>query len=201
MAQENQAEALVVRLLDGRSEQRALVLEAGTARRPFVVGRAGSWMVDAGHVAPAHVVLAFNGSDLYVCAVRGERALLDGKPLGRRWTLATIPSELRFGSARLVIRTRAGDEETLSPLATSMRSPTHDLEQNTTIDELRLAEALRLSMEDARMPATAEVDVPLAPPRRSSRVSTPTSPLRRPAIRPIVIPVSHLLRGLDSRSE
>ncbi len=200
MAQENRAEDLVVRLLDGRSEQRVLVLEAGTPQRPFAVGRQSNWTVDAAHVAAAHVILAFNGAELYVCAVRGERALLDGKPLGRRWTLAAVPCELRFGSARLVVRTRAGDEETVSPLADSTKPP-RDLEEHTTIDELRLAEALRLSMEDARMPATAEVDVPMAPPRRSSRVATPTSPIRRPAIRPIVIPVSHLLRGLDSRSE
>ncbi len=198
MAQENRVEDLVVRLLDGRSEQRVLALEAGQAQRPFAVGRQSNWAVDAPHVAAAHVVLAFNGSELYVCAVRGERALLDGKPLGRRWTVAAVPCELRFGSARLVVRTRVGDEETVSPLADSRR-PSRAVEEHTTIDELRLAEALRLSMEDAGMPATAEVDVPLAPSRRSSRVSTPTPPLRRPAIRPIVIPVAHLLRGLDSR--
>lgn len=203
MAQDNRAEDLVVRLLDGRSEQRVLVLEAGKPQRPFAVGRQSNWTVDAAHVAAAHVVLAYNGTDLYVCAVRGERALLDGKPLGRRWTLAAVPGELRFGGARLVIRTRAGDEETVSPIGACQPNPnpnpTRGVEEHTTIDEHRLAEALRLSMEDARMPATAEVDVPVA--RRSARVSTPTSTMRRPAIRPIVVPISHLLRGLDSRSE
>lgn len=200
MAQENRAEDLVVRLLDGRSEQSMLVLERGTARRPLVVGREGAWTVNAVHVAAAHVVLAFNGSELYVCAVRGERALLDGKTLGRRWTLAAVPGELRFGSARLVIRTRAGDEETVAALPEP--NPTPRVEEPTTIDEIRLAEALRLSMEDARMPATAEIDVPVTP-RRGPRVPTPTPtpPMRRPAIRPIVVPIAHLLRGLDSRSE
>ena len=82
MAQENRVGDLVVRLLDGRSEQRVLALEAGQAQRPFAVGRQSNWTVDAPHVAAAHVILAFNGSELYVCAVRGERALLDGKPLG-----------------------------------------------------------------------------------------------------------------------
>ncbi len=198
MAQENRADDLVVRLIDGRSEQGMLVLERGAAQRPLVVGREGAWTVEAGHVAAAHVVLAFNGSELYLCAVRGERALLDGKPLGRRWTLANVPAELRFGSARLVIRTRSGDEQTVAALPEPKL--TLRVEEPTTIDELRLAEALRLSMEDARMPATAEIDVPVAPQRRP-RVPTPTPPARRPAIRPIVVRISHLLRGLDSRSE
>jgi hypothetical protein len=197
MAHETKPEDLVVRLLDGHSEQRVRVLEAGRPLPPFAVGRRGAWAVDARRVAAAHVYFAFNGKDLYLCAVRGERALIDGKPLGRRWAVAPVPCELRFGEARLIIRTRTGDEETVSPLADSRRI--RHVEEPTSIDEGRLAEALRLSMEDAEMPATSLVDVPVVAPRRP-RLTPPLPPLRRPAIRAI-IPISHLLRGLDSRSE
>ncbi len=198
MAHVTKPQDLVVRLLDGRSEQPVLALEAGQHRPPFAVGRNSAWTVDAGHVAAAHVLFAFNGSELYLSAVRGERALLDGKPLGRRWVVAPVPCELRFGGARLVVRTRAGDEETVSPLADSKRLH-HIDEQHTSIDEARLAEALRLSMEDAHMPATAQVDVPVVA-ARATRGTPPLPPLRRPAIRAIV-PSSLFLRGPDSRSE
>jgi len=200
MAHETRTRDLVLRLLDGRSERRVVVLKAGLARPPFSMGRGGAWTVDTGHVAAQHVMLAFNGSDLYIGAVGGERALLDGEPVGHRWAIAPVPCELRFGCARIAIRARASDDETISPLAQSRRA--RDLEERTSVDEQRLAEALRRSMENAEMPARAEVDVHVVAPRapRGPRATPPLAPLRRPVVRSIV-PIAHLLRGLGSRSE
>jgi hypothetical protein len=106
MAPSSTKEDVVVRLLEGRSDRRELVLEGGHSRRPFTVGNRSEWCVDAGHVAAAHVMLAFNGAELYVRAIPGAKALLDGEPLDGRWVVASMPSELRFGRARLVISMR-----------------------------------------------------------------------------------------------
>ena len=201
MAHELKARDLVLRLLDGRSEQRVVVLEAGVPRPPFSMGGGGAWTVDTGHGAAQRVILAFNGWDLYVCAVGGHLARLDGEPIGRRWVIAPVPCELRFGRARVAIRTRGDDAESVSPLAQSRRAL--DLEARTSIDERRLAEALRLSMgNDAGMPATAEVDVPVVAPRapRATGATPLLPPLRRPVVRAIV-PIAHFQRSLDSRSE
>ncbi len=98
---------LVLRLTEGVSTVHEVVLESGCARPPFAVGREAPWRVRAGHVSASHVMLAFNGSLLFVSALPGELALLDGVPLSPMWTEAPVPSELRFGSARIRIGRRA----------------------------------------------------------------------------------------------
>ncbi|CAN5921662.1 hypothetical protein BH11MYX4_BH11MYX4_47720 [soil metagenome] len=184
-------QALLVRLLDGQSEQRELVFESGCSMPPLSLGSAGpsEWRIDAGRVAAVHVLLAFNGADLYVCAVRGEQALLDGAQLGKLWTVASIPSELRFGGARLSISVPVAEVQTVSPLAASVRG-SRIAEEKTSIDAHRLAEALRLSMLDAPMPPVA----------RRPPLTAPLPPRRRPAIRAIDA-TAQLLRGLHPRAE
>jgi hypothetical protein len=172
------AEHLVVRLLDGRSEQRELVLEDGVPHPPVVLGSAAAgsaWHIDAGHVAAQHVVLAYNGRDLYVGAARGEAALLDGAPLGARWVVASVPCELRFGSARVSVRRRPSPPDAAPPPPPPLE-PTvvPRSEEKTSIDDARLAAALRLSIEGHRLP------VPAPPPP----LPPPLPPLRRPPIRP-----------------
>ncbi len=51
----NEAKDVVLRLLDGRSEQRELVLRGGRERPPFAVGHGSAWRVEAGHVGAARV--------------------------------------------------------------------------------------------------------------------------------------------------
>jgi hypothetical protein len=152
---------VVLRLLDGRSERRELVLEGGRPIPPLSLGSHGGWTIEAGHVASVHVMLAFNGASLFVGAFAGEMALLDGFPLGARWTEVRLPSELRFGSARLSIGRRAGpDEETqLPPDETTRFADARAIapkavrrlqrdDEVTRFDDARLQEALRLTRDD-----------------------------------------------------
>lgn len=194
---------VVLRLLDGRSEQRELVFEGGRARTPFALGSRGGWRIDAGHVAEAHVLLAFNGHHLYVCASRDEMALLDGVPLDAQWREAPTPSELRFGSARMSIGRRAGPEEdTQSPepeatrmvdmclpkrAPTLLRSPRDD--EDTCFDEERLRAALALSRQDEDVTRIAELDAPAV----ATKVALP---FRRPAIRTIRMPTASRLSSM-----
>ena len=196
---------VVLRLLDGRSEQRELVLGGGRARPPFALGRRGGWRIDAGHVAEAHVMLAFNGSNLYVCASRGEKALLDGVPLDGQWRQASTPSELRFGSARMSIGRRAGpEEETQLPNSEATRiadvsvpEPRSRREDEATcFDPERLRAALALSRQDDDVTRIAEltrfvipdgVEAPV-PPKAASVRSVEMPPFPRPAIRTIRMP-------------
>lgn len=201
MPRSNDKSDVVLRLLDGRSDQRELVLEGGLPRPPFAVGSRGAWCIEGGHVAEAHVMLAFNGAKLYVCAARGEKALLDGAPLDARWIEASMPSLLRFGSARLSIGRRAGPEEEtqaprpshddatriadvrVSPLACSVRSPRED--EDTCFDDARLQAALRLSVKE-EVTCVPEVEAPVAS-LRAPVGTTSMRPLRRPAIRTLVM--------------
>lgn len=149
---------VVLRLLDGRSERREMVLRGGRERPPFAVGQESAWRIEAGHVAAAHVMLAFNGAALYVCALPGEKAMLDGEPLGTRWVEAAVPSVLRFGSARLSIGGRAGPEE-----ETQLPAPRHARDEEVTcFDEARLREALAASILNGEITCIAEVEIPAA---------------------------------------
>jgi len=201
MPRSNDKSDVVLRLLDGRSEQRELVLDGGLPRPPFAVGSGGAWCVEGGHVAKAHVMLAFNGAQLYVCAAPGEKALLDGAALDARWIEAAMPSVLRFGSARLSIGRRSGPEEEtqiprpshdeatriadvrVSPAARSVRSPRED--EATCFDDERLQAALRLSVKE-EVTCVPEVAAPVAA-RSAPAGTTPMRPLRRPAIRTLVM--------------
>lgn len=206
---------VVLRLLDGRSDQRELVLEGGRPIPPLSLGRHGGWTIEAGHVASVHVMLAFNGASLFVGAFAGEMALLDGFPLGARWTEVRLPSELRFGSARLSIGRRAGPDEVtelprdeatrfaparaIAPMA--VRRLQRD-DEVTCFDDARLQEALRRTRDD-EVTCIADVEVPpeakaLAPapapvmPPMCARTATPGIST---AVMPVVPrPVVHTMK-------
>jgi hypothetical protein len=163
---------LVVRLLSGESDQHELVLKSGCASPPIALGTHGAWAIRGRQVAKAHVMLAWSGETLFVGAPGGEGALLDGFPLGARWTEVRAPSELRFGNARLSIGRRAGpDEETEVPpeeatqhtcgsagAQPAVRRVWTD-DQVTCMDDGRILEALRLTRDD-EVTCIAEVDLP-----------------------------------------
>jgi hypothetical protein len=197
---------VVIRVVEGESEQRELVLEAGCAIAPLALGRTRGWRIEAKEVAEAHVMLAWSGTSLFVGASRGEVALLDGFPLGPRWTEVRMPSELCFGGARLSIGRRAGPEdETMVPDSdeiTCIAEPgasaprVADLEAVTRMDEGRLRAAIELARaEEATCIAT--VDVPPEARRGGATAAMPPLPrpinhtmrmaplARRPTLRPI----------------
>lgn len=214
----NSRSDVVVRLLSGESDKHELVLKAGCAIAPIALGTHGRWIIRGRQVARVHVMLAWSGETLFVGTPGGEAALLDGFPLGTRWTEVRPPSELRFGSVRVIIGRRAGpDEETevppeevtehtwgSAPALPAVRRVWTD-DQVTCMDDGRLEEALRLTRDD-EVTCIAEVDIPadakrpaLAAPARTTaaaprvtvrRKSTPPPRLERSAT-PRPFPAGH----------
>lgn len=152
--------SVVVRLLDGQSEQQELVLEVGRSRAPFALGTRAGWRIEGRDVAEAHVMIAWNGTRLFVGSARGEEALLDGSPLAPRWTEVRVPSELRFGGARLSIA-----RHPRRPDVSARTAAGRDDEATSPEDDERLQAALQLSREEeatciAKVVVPAEARLP-----------------------------------------
>ena len=128
---------VVVRLVEGQSDQQELVLEVGRPTAPLTLGKSAGWRIEGRAVAEAHVMIAWNGTSLFVGSAPGRHALLDGFPLAARWTEVRMPSELRFGGARLSISRRAPHAPTRHRRDDVATSP----------DDGRLQAALRLSRD------------------------------------------------------
>lgn len=195
---------VVIRVVEGESEQRELVLEAGSAIAPLAIGRTRGWRIEAREVAEAHVMLAWSGTSLFVGASRGETALLDGFPLGPRWTEVRMPSELCFGGARLSIGRRAGPEEVTAvpdsdeitciaepgAIAPAALRRIAAVEAVTCMDEERLRAAIELARAEAEeATCIAAVDVPAAALRGGE-----TAAMIAPIAPPIARPVNHTMR-------
>jgi hypothetical protein len=183
---------VVVRLLEGQSDQRELVLEVGRPISPLALGTRATWRVEGKDMADVHVLLAWSGSSLFVGATRGKYALLDGFPLAKQWTEVKSPAELSFGGARLSITKRAHrDELTAPPPAKRLRSD----EESTCSDDERLQAALEL-VRGEEATCVAEVVIP-AEEKPSSGGTARMKPLgRRPTVRPIVWPMHDSERTL-----
>lgn len=95
---------ILLRLEGGDSVRRSMVLEEGRPLAPFAVGTQAAWTVRADRVESAHILIAYNGTSLFACALPGKQAHLDGALLGARWTEVNVPGHLRFGGARIGIR-------------------------------------------------------------------------------------------------
>ena len=161
--------AVVVRLLDGQSVQKELVLEVGRSRAPFALGTRAGWRIEGRDVAEAHVMIAWNGSCLFVGSASGREALLDGFPLAPRWTEVRLPSELRFGGARLSIA-----RHPRGPDGSARTAAGRDDEATSPEDE-RLQAALQLSREEeATCIAVVVVPAEARPPTKRLR-TTPDS--------------------------
>ena len=217
---------VVVRLLSGESDQHELVLKAGCPIPPIGLGTHGGWAIKGRQVAKVHVMLAWSGATLFVGTLGGEGALLDGFPLGARWTEVRAPSELRFGNARLSIGRRVGpDVETEVPseeatqhtwgsagAQPAVRRVWTD-DEVTSLDDGRMLDALRLTRDD-EVTCIAEVDVPpeakrpapLAPVRTVTAVprltvrrksSAPPPKLERPTT-PAPLPAAHRAPAKES---
>lgn len=182
---------VVIRLLDGQSSQRELVLEVGKPISPMALGTRAVWRIEGKDVADVHVLLAWSGTTLFVGATRGKHALLDGFPLAKQWTEVRAPAELSFGGARLSITKQARREE---PTAVPPRRLRRD-EESTCSDDVRLQAALELVRGEE---ATCEGEPMVAPEDKPSPGGTKKmKPLpRRPMLRPIVWPIHDSERTL-----
>lgn len=95
-------EPIQLRLIVGRGDRTTFPLDIST--KPVSVGTQGDWVVTAEGVGPVHFFLAFDGSHVYVTpASPAHTVLLGGVPLGTGWTVAAVPSELRFAGARIAL--------------------------------------------------------------------------------------------------
>ena len=185
---------IVLRVVRGHSDAPQFLLTGGDAKRAFSIGRDGEWKIDAADVAGEHVWLAFNGKTLYACACPGETATLGGVELGAQWLEVPVPIELRFGAARIVVGRRATqDEETMVRATGDVDEPTsvndvlmpvrgqRDDDEVTRFDESRLRGALRRGSSEegvtcyAPLELAAPVAAPVAFPRRTSKLSVPSS--------------------------
>jgi hypothetical protein len=178
---------VVLHLLEGRSERHEIVFQPGVALPPFAVGSHASWSISAAHVDPAHVMFAFNGTRLFVCALRGAMAVLNGAPIGTHWTEVDLPSELRFGGVRIHITSHARSRW-VSTIAVSNQEATRivDLERvvakappvhdkaATTLDDERLEAALRLLRSGEDVLCSAEPT--RVPPTTRSNAQRPARP-------------------------
>jgi hypothetical protein len=152
---------VVLYLLDGRSDRREIVLEQGQSLPPFAAGSHAGWSVSATDVVGAHVMFAFNGTRLFVCALRGAPADLDGAPLDMRWTEAAVPSELRFGGARIRIDHLMAEEEAPDATLVSADGPAADAPHAADGDATRIVDLQTLAagaMARARDAATTCLD-------------------------------------------
>jgi hypothetical protein len=190
MLPSNTRRDLVVRLLSGESDQHELVLNAGCPIPPIALGTHAGWTIRGRQVAKVHVMLAWSGETLFVGTPGAEAALLDGFPLGARWTEVRAPSELRFGSVRLSIGRRAGpDAETEVPPEEATQHTCGNVEakpvvrrvwtddQVTCMDDGRILEALSRTRDD-EVTCIAEMDVPAEAKRPAPVVRRRSDPPR-----------------------
>ncbi|MBS2011786.1 MAG: hypothetical protein JST00_02635 [Deltaproteobacteria bacterium] len=173
---------LVLRILDGRSDRTEVVLRAGTPLPPFAVGSSSPWKVTAPHVQGMHVMIAFNGASLFVCALPGSAASLGGAPLDARWVEVRVPTELRFGGARIFV-----DRSSAGAPAAAASHPTKRDDDVTVVgnaQEVDLHPALTEAVtriadvevpDEARGPSSQEITTP----------PSPALPMPRPPSRPI----------------
>lgn len=96
----------LLRLAAGASSTTDLVLRAGQPQPVLTVGAEGTWRVRADAVTAVHVLLAFNGTDLWVAGSPPAPAFLDGKRLEPRWIPVRRTAQLEIGRARIAILPR-----------------------------------------------------------------------------------------------
>jgi hypothetical protein len=98
-------------LSSGRSDRPSVLFAPGVATQPLAVGQTGDWRVFAEGVGPVHLQVGFDGTEAYVARPSQELAVyVGGHPIEPGWTRVTLPCEIRFGAACLVLRraTRSG---------------------------------------------------------------------------------------------
>jgi hypothetical protein len=105
-----------------------LVFGAGFSVGPFSLGQQGDWRVQANGVANVHVYLWFDGLTLHAARLQGgPEAWLDGAPLREDWSPLADGSELRFGTAKVVISTEDNlvPASPTVPAAEATQTPPH----------------------------------------------------------------------------
>lgn len=121
-------ELVEISVFSGRTSQPQVFLHPGVTMNPTSVGASGDWGVVADGVAPVHVFIAFDGKDVFVAAAPNSSAVLAGTPLTTQWTTASIPCELRFAGACLLLRkvSREQAAQGTSPMDGAFAATAHD---------------------------------------------------------------------------
>jgi hypothetical protein len=112
-------EAVEITVLSGHGDPPSITLIAGMPKNPFAVGSAGEWRIAGAGVAPVHFYFAFDGHELFVVPASPQHpVLLAGVAIGMQWSRVTLPCELRFAGACLVLRTVAKFGTTMGAVST-----------------------------------------------------------------------------------
>ncbi len=100
----------LLRLTRGAGRPRDMILRHEQPHPIFTIGVEGSWQVVAEGVLPSHVLVAYNGVDLYVAAhpsAKGAPApRIDGDPLTPRWVPVRHTAHLELGRAIIAVLPR-----------------------------------------------------------------------------------------------
>lgn len=127
-----------------------MILRDGQPHPIFTIGVEGGWQVHADGVLPSHVLVAYNGLDLYVAAhpsARGALApRLDGEPLTSRWVPVRHTAHLELGQACIAVLPRPAVVRV--PAASTVRdgarlAPRIVREETTVTGDERVIEHLR----------------------------------------------------------
>ncbi|HEV8551184.1 MAG TPA: GDSL-type esterase/lipase family protein, partial [Polyangiaceae bacterium] len=100
---------LVVSLVSGYSSRTMCAFVEGEKVRAFSIGSEGAdWLVRAQGVEAVHVLLAFDGRELFASSGRrGAVVHVAGVPVDREWHQVPDGAEIRFGDACLGVSSRA----------------------------------------------------------------------------------------------
>jgi hypothetical protein len=129
----------LLRLTRGSGRPRDLILRHEQPHPIFAIGSEGGWEVHAPDVAPAHVLVAYNGVDLYVAShpsTEGDLApRLDGARLATRWIPVRHTAHLELGQACIAILPRPAvvRAPAASTVREGARSPVRAAREGTTV--------------------------------------------------------------------
>jgi hypothetical protein len=167
-------EAIEISVLSGQTPQPSLFLLPGKATNPTSIGASGDWPVVADGVAPVHVFFAFDGTEIFVASAPNVAAVLAGKPLGTQWTKASVPCELRFAGACLVMRKvpRSSVVAPEGPLASTV----HDGGALLKAAQRAVEVAMRVQGRSSGPPFDATSVMPGAPRQGGSTSGDPSPP-------------------------
>jgi|GEM_PF-6303188 len=187
MATAAHSQDIVLTLVTGASQQRFFVFQGSNPAPPFSIGTDAAWKIGGTGIGKAHVMFAFNGSQLFACALGTHRAEVDGATLERGWRPLPVPSTLRFGEGCIRIEARPSRSVAHRPLDSGNRRVTNAPEFDPT-SHLEQAQTVVARDEEFRATNVASMngDAPLAneASESSNNATVVCLPYRPPSVPP-----------------
>ena len=113
---------IVLSVASGTSALARRSFSWGSPVAPFSVGTRADWPIYAPGVEETHLYLTFDGYRLHAaCASPESQVSVDGSPLSTHWLPLSVPCNLRFGGARLLISSEEEEPAALPRAAVDPR--------------------------------------------------------------------------------